>query len=121
MDVILSSTTDYSLFRLYEDNRVITEKSIVKLAEAIKKKNLLSCFPIVVYKKDGVMYITDGQRRYLAAKHLGLRVFYIVNNQCTKEDIPYINSSQSAWRLEDYLHSYFVCVRNYYRCKIATQ
>ncbi len=108
MNVTLKSTKDYGEFALYDDNRIITAQSINKLVAAIEKKDLLSCFPIVVYKRGGVLYITDGQRRFLAAKQLGKRVYYIINNQCTKEDIPYINCSQDAWKAQDYLHSYCI-------------
>ena len=112
MDVILSNTKDHSLFELYEDNRVITEQSIQKMIKTLEHKNLLSCFPLVVYKDKGQMYITDGQRRSLAAKRLGLTVYYIINNKCTKDDIPRINTGQVPWKMENYLHSF--CIKAQY-------
>jgi hypothetical protein len=70
---------------------------------------LLAAFPLVVYKeRNGKLSITDGQRRFLAAKQMGLSVTYIICNACTKEDIPSINSGQQGWSMTDYLHSFTV-------------
>ena len=105
----IANTKDYSEFALYEDNRVISQASIDKMVATIAKKNLLNCFPIVVFRKSGgKKYITDGQRRFLAAKKLGVAVWYIVCNDCTKDDIPEINVSQVPWKNVDYLHSFVV-------------
>ncbi len=109
METKLMSTKDYSLFALYEDNRVISQRSIEKMVSTIAKKNLLAAFPLVVYKeRSGKMFITDGQRRFLAAKQMGLTVHYIVCNACTKDDIPSINSGQQGWKNHDYLHSFCI-------------
>ncbi len=111
MSITINSTKDYGEFALYEDNRIITQRSIDKMVSTLTKKNLLSCFPIVVFRKSkGIKFITDGQRRFLAAKQMGLPIFYIVNNSCTKEDIPRINSGNANWKLDDYLHSF--CVKS---------
>jgi hypothetical protein len=85
------------------------------MIKTLENKNLLSCFPLVVFKEKGVLFITDGQRRSLAAKRMDLRVWYIINNQCTKEDIPRINTAQVPWKMENYLHSFCIKAQHSHR------
>jgi len=62
-----------SRFRFSAENRPINERHLTRLVSAIKEKNLLQDFPILVSYD---MVIIDGQHRLLAAQKLGLPIFY---------------------------------------------
>lgn len=100
----IQRTTDYGKFSLHEKNRRLNYNKIEKLAEAMKKKNLLPLFPIVVNSK---MEILDGQHRFEAAKRAKVTVSFVVSNQ--KYDIEHVadsNNFQSHWQLSDYVNYY---------------
>ncbi len=98
----IQKTTDYKKFSLHEKNRRLNYNKIVKLGEAMKKKNLLPIFPIVVNLK---MEILDGQHRFEAAKRAKATISYIISDQ--KYDIENVadsNNFQSHWLLSDFVN-----------------
>lgn len=99
----VKSTLDYEQFKLREDNREAVNQSHVKrLAESIKARNLLELRPISV---NGGMEVIDGQHRLLAAKSLGVPIYYIQNSELHSKDIILMNVSQ-PWGQMDYLNYY---------------
>ena len=101
---MIKSTSDYDIFKFREDNREKIDYNHVKrLVLSITQKNLLELRPICVNRK---MEIIDGQHRLLAAKELGVEVFYEVKADLVKEDIILMNISKS-WSLPDY-HNFYV-------------
>lgn len=104
----IKKTNDYSIFNLRTDNRAtINQSHVRRLAESIKSNNLLELQPISV---NGNMEIIDGQHRYLAAKSLGVYIYYIQNSQLTASDIITMNVSQ-PWGQMDYLN--YFCINGY--------
>jgi len=101
-------TTDYDIFKFREDNREAINTSHVKrLAESIKSRNLLELRPICV---NADMEIIDGQHRLLAAKSLGVAIYYKQEKTLEAKDIIIMNVSQ-PWGQSDYLNYY--CKNNY--------
>lgn len=100
---MLSKTKDYDIFKFREDNREKIDKNHVqKLVESIKSRNLLDLRPIIVNKD---MEILDGQHRLLAAKQLGVEIYYKKQVNFGSEEILIMNISKS-WTCGDYLNYY---------------
>lgn len=91
-------TTDYDLFKFVLGNRKVSDAS-----RRLMEKTLLKEFPVKVNKK---MEIIDGQRRFLAAKNLGLPIYYEIADLNSLTDIQIINAAQKQWSLADYLRTY---------------
>jgi len=101
-------TTNYDMFKFREDNRqTITQSHVRRLAESIKSRNLLELRPISV---NGEMEVIDGQHRLLAAKSLGVPIYYHQNHELLASDIILMNVAQ-AWGQADYLN--YFCKNNY--------
>lgn len=101
-------TTEYDMFKFRNDNRESINHSHVKrLAESIKARNLLELRPISV---NAEMEVIDGQHRLLAAKMLGVPIYYRKSNDLKASDIIIMNISQT-WGQGDYLNYY---VKNNY-------
>jgi hypothetical protein len=99
-----NKTKDYSIFTFRKDNRkAISPSHVKRLVESIQVKNLLPSKPIEVTKD---MEIINGQHRLLAAKQLGLDVYYTINENFTPEEIVLISITKN-WMIEDFLN-YFV-------------
>lgn len=102
------STTDYDKFILRDDNRAsICRSKVASLKRSIQKRNLLHIFPILVNEK---MEIFNGQHRYLAAKDLGVPIYYVCEKDLLSHDILTANAAR-AWTLDDYLNFF---VKNHY-------
>ncbi len=100
---MIKSTKDYDMFVLRADNREKIDLSHVrKLCESIKSRNLLEMRPIVVNKD---MEVLDGQHRLMAAKQLGVEIYYQEEKKLEADDIIRMNISK-AWGIGDYLNFY---------------
>ena len=98
------STTNYSHFRLNPANRPINDAQIDKLEKAVKSKNLLHYFPIVVTSD---MMVLDGQHRLSVAEMLDVPIFYTVSTGDMQiEDVAKANADTAGWKSTDYLHYY---------------
>ncbi len=105
---MIQKTKDYDKFIFRDDNRErIDQAHVNRLAECIKSKNMLDLRPLIVNDK---MEIIDGQHRLLAAKILGVEVYYQIEKKLTAQDIIKLNISK-AWTLGDYLN--FYCQHQY--------
>ncbi len=99
----MPKTNNYEQFKFRTDNRVsINQKHIRDLMESIKSRNLLELRPITV---NGDMEVLDGQHRLLAAKALGVEIFYQIEEKLTSGDIIIMNVSKQ-WGMLDYLNYY---------------
>lgn len=104
----MEKTKNYDLFKFRDDNRDKIDKThIKKLVESIKAKNLLEFRPILV---NASMEVIDGQHRLLAAKELGIDIYYQVQKDLDSKDILLISTSK-AWTFSDYLNYY--CKNHY--------
>ena len=101
-------TSDYDKFKFRSDNReAINQSHVKRLADSIKARNLLELRPISV---NAEMEVIDGQHRLLAAKMLGIPIYYSQNHELTGSDIILMNVAQS-WKQRDYLNYY--CKNHY--------
>ena len=91
-------TTNYSLFKFYKSNREADH--FAKIMASIGKRNLTAYNPIIV---DENFRIIDGQNRYFACKELNLPICYVVVDDGSEDDIPFLNSTQKNWSLYDYV------------------
>lgn len=73
---------------------------------AIKTKNQLADYPILVTPYEGKLGIADGQARFEAAKRMKLPIFYIVREKVTIADVSAANRVQTPWSPRDYVHSF---------------
>lgn len=100
---MIQKTSEYDKFVFREDNRAAINQSHVKrIAESILKRNLLEFRPI---KVNSDYEVIDGQHRLLAAKSIGVDIYYEVNEELQNDDILIMNMSKS-WGIPDYLNYY---------------
>lgn len=105
---MILKTKDYEMFSFRNDNRAAIDQAHVnKIAESIKARNLLELRPILVNKEFEVI---DGQNRLLAAKMLGVEIYYEVKKDLKAGDILLLNTAKS-WTMNDY-HNYY-CKNGY--------
>lgn len=94
-------TMDYDLFKFKEYNRKIHKNHVDKLVFSLQRSNDLNLYPIVV---DSKMEVVDGQHRLVAARKMGIPVFYVIDDDYDPEKVIQINTTQMKWSLEDYLN-----------------
>lgn len=93
-------TTDHDQFRMTICNRKISPFQVAKLKASIRKQNLLHLRPILVNNR---MEVVDGQHRLVAAKQLGLPVFYQFDSGHSIETLELLNSANKTWASTDWL------------------
>lgn len=98
----IQKTKNYEEFKLCEYNRPVDPFHVRKLKEVLSVDNQLSFHPIIVNEK---MEIIDGQHRFVAAKELGLELYYL------KGDLDYshilsTNINQKKLALKDVVKFY---------------
>lgn len=99
----IQKTNNYDMFKLRQlnDNREsISPKRVQELVDSISQKNLLEYRPIVV---NSDMEVIEGQHRFLAAKQLGVDIYYQVKEDFQATDILLMNNAK-AWSIADYLN-----------------
>ena len=99
----VESTTRYEMFSFTSKNRPVNFKRVKTFCKSILKENLLRENPIIVNEK---MQILDGQNRFLAAKELGIPVYYLITTSMKEESIPNMNNNHEKWKLLDLLQVY---------------
>lgn len=102
------STTNYDIFKFRNDNRARVQNAhVLRLKQSIQSRNLLAMRPITVNEE---MEVVDGQHRLMAAKALGVPVYFTVEKDFNIEDIILMNTAKS-WGIHDYLNFY---VKNHF-------
>lgn len=96
-------TRNYSNFKFSKENREIKPKTVSEIKESMKKFGFMPGRPVLVNKEG---YIIDGQHRFLAAKEIGIDIEYDVIDGDSVEKMIVLNSTQSNWKLEDYVACY---------------
>jgi len=109
-------TKNYNLFELITENRPVDYRKVERMRKQIAKKNLTSSYIINVnskeasasrYGMDGTKFaIVDGQHRFTSCKLENKKIYYLVNDELTLDDIPKAASMQNSWKITDYLHHY---------------
>ena len=95
-------TTDYSVFKHLEGNRMIMDKRVGAIMDSIEKIGQKKV-PILV---NADMEVIDGQGRLEAFQRMGLPVYFIVDPKAGIEDCIAMNVNMQNWKLDDYILSY---------------
>jgi len=110
-DVKVYVTTDYSIFKDLQGNRIISKKHVAEIVGSIEKKDLLRAEPAVVNKD---LMIIDGQHRLRAAAFKKKPFYYIIEPDLALEDVQLLNAFTSKWVLRDYVESYILLGKEQY-------
>ena len=97
------STTDYDKFQFLNNNREINSNHLKLLIRSIQENNLLEYEPILV---NSDMEVIDGQHRLMAAKTLGVAIWYSVEKNIHESDMVLLNTVKRNWKLQDFLNYY---------------
>lgn len=99
---VTKKTTDYSLFKIQNGNRVINLSHKERLVKSILANDLTHVTPILCNEK---MEIIDGQHRFHACQTLGRPIFYTVEPGLTLEDTQSLQLAKD-WNGDNYLMCY---------------
>lgn len=100
---MIKKTKEYDIFNFRSDNREkINQDHVKRLIQSISSRNLLELRPILVNED---MEVLDGQHRLMAAKSLGVDIYYQVEKILKDADIILMNTSKS-WGSADYQNYY---------------
>ena len=100
---------DYTKFKLYGFNRIITQGHIDKIKKSIRDNGFIKSFPVLV---DRNFNIIDGQHRFCACQQLNLPIYYEVIDPPKKKLIISLNTSHKNWQVNDYVKFYSECSKN---------
>jgi hypothetical protein len=95
-------TSDLSIFKQIDGNRVPNLQHIKRLSESIKYYGM-KCNPILVNEN---MEVIDGQHRLIAAKEAESFVYYIINNGYSLNEVHTLNLNQKNWTKKDFMEGY---------------
>lgn len=96
-------STDYESFQLIHSNRKISPTFVQTLVNDPTFPEGYKYCPTIVNDR---LEIIDGQHRFMAAKTLGIPVYYLKKSGATTQDIKTLNSQQHKWEGVDYLNFY---------------
>jgi len=100
---MIKKTNQYEMFKFRIDNREkIDIHHVDKLVESIKARNMLEFRPLIVNQD---MEILDGQHRLLAAKKLGVDIYYQIQQDAMPLDVIKLNLNKN-WTPADFLNFY---------------
>jgi len=110
-------TSDLSIFKQIEGNRVPNLQHIKRLADSIRVYGM-KCNPILVNER---MEVIDGQHRLMAAKEAESFVYYIIVNGYSLNEVHTLNLNQKNWTKKDFMEGYanmgvesYMLLRNFY-------
>lgn len=95
-------TSDLSMFKSIDGNRVPNLQHIKRLADSIRVYGM-KCNPILVNEK---MQVIDGQHRLMAAKETNSFVYYIIVSGYNLQEVHTLNLNQKNWTKRDYMEGY---------------
>ena len=96
-------TKDYSIFKFRNDNRVINDNHVKKLANRMKEKGWLSTSVVTI---NGNGDLIDGQHRVKGAIIVGCPIRYKVVKGAGSEEMTEMNTLQKNWSPFDHLHKF---------------
>lgn len=97
-------TTDYSQFKFILANRDQARGHIENLKKGFEERgNLTQVQPLLVNEN---MEVIDGQHRLIAARELGIPVYYTVYPGLRIGDARSLNILHRSWTTDDYARSY---------------
>ena len=95
-------TSDLSIFKQIDGNRVPNLQHIKRLADSIRVYGM-KCNPILVNER---MEVIDGQHRLMAAKEAESFVYYIVVDGYSLNEVHTLNLNQKNWTKKDFMEGY---------------
>lgn len=95
-------TNDLSLFKFMEGNRTPNPSHISKIIKSMEQIGLLMN-PIIINSQ---LEIIDGQHRFLAAKEVGIGVYYIIAEDYNIKEVHALNVNQKQWTTKDFIEGY---------------
>ena len=95
-------TSDLSIFKQIDGNRVPNLQHIKRLADSIRVYGM-KCNPILVNER---MEVIDGQHRLMAAKEAESFVYYIIVNGYSLNEVHTLNLNQKNWTKKDFMEGY---------------
>jgi hypothetical protein len=95
-------TSDLSIFKQIDGNRVPNLQHIKRLADSIRVYGM-KCNPILVNER---MEVIDGQHRLMAAKEAESFVYYIIVNGYSLNEVHTLNLNQKNWSKKDFMEGY---------------
>ena len=101
---LLSKGGPAKLFKFYNNNRNINKTHVKYLKNSIAEHGQFAS--ICVRKVGKYYFISDGQHRFMACVELDIPVKYIEDDIYTQDSVLHMNTKQSNWRTEDYVHRY---------------
>jgi hypothetical protein len=111
----LNVTKDYSLFHHDPANRPLELPAHLPLKRLMDKWGFLPEFPIVCYRKNGKLYIKEGQHRHAFAEELGLPIYWIETN--SDYDISEIQAGMKKWSVANYAGRWAAAgIKDYEEC-----
>lgn len=98
----IQCTTDYSIFKPFNEQRILRPRLTAKIQRSMKKRGFVPSHPITADKN---MEVVDGQHRLRAAMNLGLCVYYVVVDKLGIDDIREMAQAMEKWSTDDYVTS----------------
>lgn len=99
----IESSKDYKRFQLLNVNRETTNPHVNKFIDDPTFPKKFPYSPIVVDHKYNII---DGQHRFLAAKHLNIPVYFIIDDEAVLNDIALRNTQVKKWSKIDFFEFY---------------
>ena len=96
-------TKDYSIFKFRDDNRVINDNHVKKLAGRMKSNGWLSTSVVTI---NGSGDLIDGQHRVKGAIIANVPIRYKVVRGAGSEEMTEMNTLQKNWSPFDHLHKF---------------
>lgn len=105
MSKTAASTSNYALFHFLPHNRVVdpASRKYREIRDSIKVNGQI--VPIVCDLVGGLMYVSEGQHRFVACKELGLPISYNIVDGSSKL-VAEINTVRSSWTTDNYIESH---------------
>ena len=111
-------TSDLSIFKQIDGNRVPNLQHIKRLADSIRVYGM-KCNPILVNER---MEVIDGQHRLMAAKEVESFVYYIIINGYDLNEVHTLNLNQKNWTKYDFMEGYAnIGIKDYVMIKKFTE
>lgn len=104
---IIKFRQDYDAFALMNGNLPLNRNKIEKIKADVQLGfNLLPFCPVIVFDKDEILYVVDGQHRFIVSKELELPVYYVISDELSLFQVATMNSKQEKWKEKDFLNCY---------------
>ena len=103
---MIKTTSDYSQFKLMEQNRDVSleNRKAKNLAKSMQQHGWLNAFPLMAKKRGGSLVVIDGQHRLSVAREYGIPVKYVIED--VEVDVAQLNDTSHAWTINDFVNRY---------------